>query len=112
SMRLSPRILGELRTAGLLHDIGLLASRASGDADVAHHPVTGIRMLTDISFAAPVLPAIAAHHERMDGSGYPHGMLGPEIPLGARIIAVADGFDALTMGTEDHPAVQPNEAID
>lgn len=111
SLRISPRGLGELRTAGLLHDIGLLASR-DGDESVLDHPVTGVRMLADISFAAPVLPVIAAHHERLDGSGYPHGMLGPEIPLGSRIVAVADTFDALTLGTTELGALSPQDALD
>lgn len=111
SLRISPRGLGELRTAGLLHDIGLLANR-DGDDEVRDHPVTGVRMLADISFAAPVLPAIAAHHERLDGTGYPRGMLGPEIPLGARIIAVADSFDALTLGTARTPPLPPREALE
>jgi hypothetical protein len=69
-------------------------------------------MLEGISFAAPALPAIAAHHERVDGSGYPRGLLGPDIPLGARVIAVADGFDALTVGTPDAAPLSPQEALD
>lgn len=68
-------------------------------------------MLDGISFANPALPAIAAHHERMDGSGYPRGMFGPDIPLGARVVAVADAFDALTTGTAEHPAVAPRTAL-
>jgi hypothetical protein len=68
-------------------------------------------MLEGISFAAPALPAIAAHHERVDGSGYPRGLLGPDIPLGARVIAVADGFDARTVGTADAPPLGPQEAL-
>lgn len=111
SMRLSPRALEELRTAGLLHDVGLLGTRQGDIQEVIEHPVTGARMLDDISFAAPVLPAIAAHHERLDGSGYPHGMVEPEIPIGARIIAVADTFDALAMGTEEHSPLPVRLAI-
>ncbi len=112
SMRLGPRALTELRTAGLLHDVGLLGTREGAVVEVIQHPVTGARMLADISFAAEVLPAIAAHHERMDGSGYPHGMVGPEIPLGARIIAVADTFDALTVGTDENPPLSTRAALE
>ena len=111
SMRISPRGLSQLRTAGLLHDIGLLAHRDRDDS-VGDHPVTGVRMLAEISFAAPVLPTIAAHHERLDGSGYPGGIRAPQIPLGARIIAVADAFDALTVGTAVIAPVAPRDALD
>jgi hypothetical protein len=68
-------------------------------------------MLDGISFAIPALPAIAAHHERLDGTGYPRGMEGSEIPLGARVVAVADAFDALTTGTAAYPPVNLREAL-
>lgn len=112
SLRLPPRQLSDLRTAGLLHDIGLLGTREGAVIEVIQHPVTGARMLAGISFAEPVLPAIAAHHERIDGSGYPHGMVGPEIPIGARIIAVADTFDALTVGTDENPPLSAKAALE
>ena len=111
SLRVGPKALVELRTAGLLHDVGLLGARDGDPSGVRQHPVTGVRMLDGISFALPALAAIAAHHERMDGTGYPRGMLGPEIPLGARVVAVADSFDALTSGTAEHPALPPREAL-
>lgn len=111
SLRVGPKMLGELRTAGLLHDVGLIGAREGDLAEVRDHPIMGVRMLDGISFAIPALPAIAAHHERLDGTGYPRGMLGPEIPLGARVIAVADAFDALTTGTAEHPPSEPREAL-
>ncbi|KAB7746184.1 HD domain-containing protein [Nostocoides sp. F2B08] len=111
SLRLSPRALTELHTAGLLHDMGLLAARRGTDDEILRHPETGVRMLAGISFAAPALPAIGAHHERVDGSGYPRGLMGPDIPLGARIVAVADAFDALTSGTPDVAALDPRDAL-
>lgn len=111
SLRLAPRALSELRTAGLLHDIGLLAARAGTPEEIRRHPELGIRMLEGISFASSALPAIAAHHERFDGSGYPRGLAGFDIPLGARVIAVADGFDALTTGTPNTPPVNPRDAM-
>ncbi|MCA1782395.1 MAG: HD-GYP domain-containing protein [Dermatophilaceae bacterium] len=111
SLRFGPKVLVELRTAGLLHDVGLLGVRDGDLGDVRDHPVVGVRMLDGISFAVPALPAIAAHHERMDGSGYPRGMIGSDIPLGARVIAVADSFDALTTGTAEHPPVAPRTAL-
>jgi HD-GYP domain-containing protein (c-di-GMP phosphodiesterase class II) len=112
SLRLAPRALTELRTAGLLHDIGLLAARAGTPEEIRRHPELGVRMLGGISFAAPALPAIASHHERVDGSGYPRGIAGLDIPLGARVIAVADGFDALTTGTPDIPSMAPRAALE
>ena len=111
SLRLSPRSLTELRTAGLLHDVGLLAAREGTLDEIRRHPEIGVRMLSGISFAAPALPAIVAHHERVDGSGYPEGIRGDEIPLGARVIAVADAFDALVTGTADVPPVSPRAAL-
>lgn len=111
SLRLAPRALTELHTAGLLHDIGLLAARQGTDDEIVRHPELGVRMLAGISFAAPALPAIAAHHERVDGTGYPHGLVGPDIPLGARVIAVADSFDALTTGTPNAPPLNPQDAL-
>jgi len=111
SLRLAPAALGELRTAALLHDIGLLGVRDADVLAVRGHALAGVEMLKNISFAAPALPVIAAHHERMDGTGYPHGMVGPQIPLESRIIAVADSFDALTTGTDEHPPVGAREAL-
>lgn len=111
SLRLSPKTRGELRIAGLLHDIGLLGARESDTCEIRHHPTVGAAMLDGISFANPSLPAIAAHHERLDGSGYPLALTGEQIPAGARVIAVADAFDALTAGTVEIPPVSPREAL-
>jgi HD-GYP domain-containing protein (c-di-GMP phosphodiesterase class II) len=111
SLRVAPKTLGELRTAGLLHDIGMLAVRDRSPREVREHPLLGVRMLAGISFAAPVLPAVAAHHERLDGTGYPAGVSAGDIPLGARVIAVADAFDALTSGTVDHEPLTPRSAL-
>lgn len=111
SLRVGPKVLVELRTAGLLHDVGLLGVREGDPAAVRAHPSTGVRMLDGISFAIPALPAIAAHHERLDGTGYPRGIAGSEIPLGARVVAVADAFDALTRGTPAYPAVDLQQAL-
>ena len=60
------------------------------------HPVIGVDMLRGIDFLDPVLPLIRHHHERWDGSGYPDQVREDEIPLGARILAVADALDAMT----------------
>ena len=60
------------------------------------HPVIGVDMLKGIDFLDPVLPLVRNHHERWDGNGYPDQLHADEIPLGARILAVADALDAMT----------------
>ena len=111
-----------LRRAGMLHDIGKLAipSRVLRgpaplcDADlalVATHAARGVGMLRDIEFLRDSLPGILHHHERMDGRGYPRGLSGADIPLFARIIAVADAFDSLTMSQSHRGAHTGQEAV-
>jgi putative nucleotidyltransferase with HDIG domain len=93
--------------AGLLHDIGKLAihdqildnlgSLSREDFDlVKKHPIIGARIVRPLSFLEDVVPLIFSHHERYNGTGYPEGLRGKEIPLGARILAVSDCFDAMT----------------
>ena len=60
------------------------------------HPLVGAQILAPFDFFAPAAAAIRHHHERWDGSGYPDGLAGEAIPFGARVVAVADVFDALT----------------
>ena len=59
------------------------------------HPVVGAQILARVSFPYPVVPIVRSHHEHWDGSGYPDGLKGEEIPVGARILAVIDCFDAM-----------------
>src|SRR4029078_2500937 len=63
---------------------------------IKKHPVWGVEMLADIDFPWDVRPIVESHHERWDGTGYPHGLKGEDIPLTARILCVADVYDALT----------------
>ncbi len=106
AMHLSPVEIAKIRTAAVVHDVGKLHTPREilnnpgrlTDAEFAvimRHPAEGAHMLADAGD-----PEIAAmvrhHHERLDGHGYPDGLAGSEIPLGARIIAVADTFDAIT----------------
>jgi HD-GYP domain-containing protein (c-di-GMP phosphodiesterase class II) len=111
-----------LHYAALLHDLGLVATaprlpRGSGPVNVTYlaavveHPEAGVRMLQDIDFLAPALPGILHHHERMDGRGYPAGLTGEEIPLTARMIAVADAFDSLTTTRSYRPALEQAAAL-
>jgi hypothetical protein len=106
AMHLSPVEIAKIRTAAVVHDVGKLHTPreilnnpgrlSDGEfAVIMRHPAEGAHMLADAGD-----PEIAAmvrhHHERLDGHGYPDGLAGSEIPLGARIIAVADTFDAIT----------------
>lgn len=107
SMGLSPDELDMVRLAGILHDIGKIAvpervlnkpSRLS-EAEfllIKNHPVHGAEILKHISNIDPVIDGVLHHHEKWNGTGYPDGLAGEEIPLVARILAVADAFDAMT----------------
>jgi len=105
-MGLSDDEVERVRLGGLLHDIGkigimeaLLEKPEELDDEefppVRLHPEKGVAILEPIAQLRQILPAILHHHEFYDGSGYPHGLAGEEIPLEARIIAVADSFDAM-----------------
>lgn len=114
SMRLARRMglsiedVGNIGIGGLLHDVGKigLSDRIFSNStpqlygemlnEVRRHPGMGVALLQGIDSLAPVLDFVHLHHERLDGSGYPHGLRADQIPLGARIIAVADCFDAMT----------------
>ena len=96
-----------LRAASLLHDIGTLAvpdylinkPGKLSDAEyqkVKVHPSVGAEILANVEFPYPIVPIIRHHHEHWDGSGYPDGLKGEAIPVGARILLVADAFEALT----------------
>lgn len=105
---LSAETTRALGLGGLLHDIGKVAfspellnnTRArlspAMRAEIQRHPEIGGHFLKAIRVAQPVIDCVCYHHERLDGSGYPFGLKADEIPLGARIISVADCFDALT----------------
>ncbi|GED67158.1 hypothetical protein BRE01_08600 [Brevibacillus reuszeri] len=108
-MGLPTRICGQIHLGGLLHDIGKIGIPESvlmkptrlteEEYDlIKQHPVIGYEMVKHITFFKKngVLDAILFHHERFDGKGYPHGLRGKEIPLIARILAIADSFDAMT----------------
>ena len=95
-----------LKAAALLHDIGKLAvpeyilNKPSGLTEwemqkMRAHPSVGADILETVPFPYPVVPYVRAHHERWDGKGYPDGLSGEDIPMGARILSVADCYDAL-----------------
>lgn len=111
-----------LYQAGILHDIGKIGipdailqkpGRLTAEefALVREHPVRSWEIARQIRSFAPMLPAIRWHHERLDGSGYPDGLQGEEIPLDAHILAVADVFDALTSVRPYRAALSVEEAL-
>ncbi len=119
---LSDAELVHLRCAALLHDIGKLAlPRELFDKDgpftaeeyalVQCHPRAGAMLLADIPSLQVPAVWIAHHHERWDGCGYPYGLRGSLIPLGSRVLAVADTFDALTSPCAFRPVRDPASAI-
>lgn len=104
---LSEREQEVVHTAGLLHDIGqqafpdalLVADREVDEAGrrlIRSHPLVGARLLRQVAGLWEVADAVEAHHERIDGTGYPHGLSGSRIPRTARIIAIAELYDRLT----------------
>lgn len=104
---LSNEACQEIYLAGILHDIGkigipdsvLLKNGALTDEEfriIQQHPEIGYRIVERLGQLQFVLPGVLHHHERWDGKGYPHGLGGTEIPMMARVLAVADAFDAMT----------------
>jgi putative two-component system response regulator len=115
--------LEELRLGCLLHDIGKVAIpdrillkpehlSAEETEIVRQHPVTGEEICAPLRSLRGILPMIRHHHERMDGSGYPDGLSGEEIPLKARILQIADVYDALVKDRPYRAALSPQEALD
>ncbi len=121
-MNLGQDDLEILRLGALLHDIGKIGIsdavlRKPGPltreefALVEQHPIVGARILRSVRFLTPHLPIVELHHERPDGKGYPHRLRGNEVPLLARIVRVADAFDAMTSARAYRPAHGRAEAM-
>jgi putative nucleotidyltransferase with HDIG domain len=97
-----------VRLGGALHDIGKIGfpdilftdheTRLPANLvkEINRHPAIGVEILKPLDFLGPAIDYVAAHHERLDGRGYPRGLKGEEIPLGAQIVSVADIYDAIT----------------
>jgi putative nucleotidyltransferase with HDIG domain len=112
-----------VHTAGLLHDIGkfnlpddiLKADVPLGDAEwelIRTHPEEGARLVAHLEGYSAAAELVRTHHERFDGKGYPNGLARTEIPLGARIISVADTYDVLTARDSYRKPISPAEAIE
>ena len=116
--------LQELTAAGLMHDFGKLdipisiinkpgSLTTEEFAAIKNHPAYAVRKLKNsMKISLTVLDGIASHHEKFDGSGYPNGLAGPNIPLCGRILAVADVYDALTTSRSYRPAWPTKDALD
>jgi len=111
-----------VKTAALLHDIGKLAVpehilskpgplTQEEFQKIRIHPQVGAEIISGVPFPYPVAPLILSHHERWDGKGYPTGLRGEEIPLGARILAVVDYFDALMSERPYHKPMSLDAAV-
>jgi putative nucleotidyltransferase with HDIG domain len=114
-MKLADSELDVLRLGALLHDIGkiglsdeVLRKPAALTPDeyeqIKRHPGLGARILRQVPFLAPHIPIVELHHERPDGRGYPYGLRADDIPVAARIVHVADAFDAMTSARAYRPA--------
>jgi len=97
------------RIGALLHDVGKLT--AEEWAMVRGHPTAGVELLADIEFPWDVRPIVESHHERWDGRGYPHNLAAEAIPLAARVLCIADVYDALTSQRSYKRAYTHEEAI-
>jgi putative two-component system response regulator len=124
TMRLNDETVRQIELGGNLHDIGKIGVRESvlnkpgrlTDEEYRHimtHPLVGWRILAPLMSDAPIaLNVVRSHHERMDGRGVPDGVAGDAIPLEARIVAVADAFDAMMSGRPYHDReIQLDDAI-
>ncbi len=111
-----------LEAASLLHDIGKLGVpeyiiNKPGKLTKEEfermkvHPIVGAEILDSVQFPYPVVPIVRSHHEKWDGTGYPDGLKGEEIPIGARILSAVDGLDALASNRQYRPALPLQEAL-
>src|ERR1700738_2834942 len=118
----TPVEMEALHAAALLHDIGKLAvpdhiinkpGRLTPEEfeKMKIHPIVGAEILDKVAFPYPVAPIVRAHHERWNGEGYPDGLKGEQIPIGARILAAVDCLDALASDRQYRRALPLHEAM-
>jgi diguanylate cyclase (GGDEF)-like protein/putative nucleotidyltransferase with HDIG domain len=122
-LKLNQQELDALQAASLLHDIGKLAvpehiiskpGRLTPEEfeKMKIHPLVGAEILEEVKFPYPVVPIVRAHHEKWDGTGYPFGLAGEEIPIGARILSVVDCLDALASDRQYRRALPLDKAME
>jgi HD-GYP domain-containing protein (c-di-GMP phosphodiesterase class II) len=114
--------LDAVRLGASLHDVGKITVTAKvlckpGPltaeelAQIRTHPIAGARLIETVPDLRPALPYVLHHHERWDGAGYPHRLAGEEIPIEARLLGVADAFDAMTSVRAYRPALSVEQAL-
>jgi putative nucleotidyltransferase with HDIG domain len=122
-LRLEKERISVLRLGALLHDVGKLVVPSSvllkrgplTDEELGlmrRHPAAGARMLRSLGAPETILPLVLHHHERWDGDGYPTGRRGDDIPLEARVLCIADSFDAMTSTRPYRTPWGPDEALE
>ncbi len=122
-LRVTAEEMEALQAAALLHDIGKLAvpehiiskpGRLTPEEfeKMKIHPVVGAEILERVRFPYPVVPIVRAHHEKYDGSGYPFGLKGEEIPIGARILSAVDYLDAMASDRQYRRAIALDEVME
>jgi diguanylate cyclase (GGDEF)-like protein/PAS domain S-box-containing protein/putative nucleotidyltransferase with HDIG domain len=121
-MHLEKANINKIRTAGLVHDIGKIGisenilnkpkklNEVEWD-EIKKHPESGWRILISVKEFSEIADFVLGHHEHWDGSGYPNGLVGDQISLEARIIALADAYDAMTVDRTYRKGLTPQEAI-
>ncbi len=121
SLGFSSAEVGLAERAALLHDVGKIGiSQTTLTSPVQltpaevrqirRHPVIGADLTQDVAFLSDVVPIVRHHHERVDGAGYPDGLVGSEIPLLARVLAVVDAYDAMTSDRAYRPGMSDDDA--
>jgi putative nucleotidyltransferase with HDIG domain len=121
-LRLDNNSVSQLRLAGLMHDIGKIGIaemilnnpgelRDDEWAEIRRHSEIGYRILSAVNEFSEIADCVLEHHERWDGKGYPRGLAGKEISLQARVISLADAFDAMTSDRPYRKALSEEEAI-
>ena len=122
SLSFTPEEMQDIEFGGLLHDVGKIGIddsilRKSGDLTIEEwpimhkHPLIGANIIGEVPFLKTAREIILYHHERYDGTGYPHGLKGEDIPIGARLMAVADAFDTMTTDRSYRAAQSADEAL-
>lgn len=120
---LQGRLADQLRTAGLLHDIGMIAIPESvvlstgqlSSADyqtIQQHPEIGASILKPLTHIGQAVEFVRCHHERLNGSGYPRGLKGSDVPLGAQVVGLAEMFVSMTENRAHRPACSDLEALE
>jgi len=122
-MSLSEEDVDRIRMAGRLHDLGKIGTRdavvnkegpltADEFEHVKQHVIIGAQILAPLVHLGDIVAMVKSHHERFDGTGYPDGLRGEEIPLGGRVIAAAEVYDALTTSRPYQEKMTPEQAVE